>query len=59
MYDRKEGVPAKMQHAGVISSLTSPDTGTYVPEGKDPPTGLTDRDMYVVAVSVMMSSTSA
>lgn len=45
VYDRKEGVPAIMQHAGVISSLTSPDTGTYVPAGHEPPTGLTEKDM--------------
>lgn len=45
VYDRKKDKPAVMQHAGVLSMLTSPDTGNYVPSGKDIPPGLYENQM--------------
>lgn len=37
--------PAILFHAGALASMTSPETGNFVPEGKDAPEGLFENGM--------------
>lgn len=52
MYDLKVNRPAVLVHAGVVANITSPETGNFVPQGKDAPEGLFENNMWVSSIFV-------